>query len=301
MAHRNRDERVFVSFHFIAKPDGSAFTVGEFDTLCDRIKAYPAVDIKAPKNVALMRTGNLVPLTNFERMDKLKAFGAFHATYSGHSYENNEKGTITSRSINIRKFYYLLYLSKTGRIYIGAQYLGTFGGYGDIFYAIKKLLPLTVISSSIRSVSYLMKDLSPKEVRLTIRRPAAAMGKKASLVEKGVVSLQRSEKGSPFEDAVKKRILPILKMPLDKRRDALIKELEASGIFEFKDDELANCHVIVDVNGRQETIYLFDNGVHATKFAVDCDLTGDGHPEPDKLKAVMVKLLDQQVINPGKA
>ena len=74
----------------------------------------------------------------------------------------------------------------------------------------------------------------------------------------------------------------------------------AAGIFEFKDDELSNCHVIVDVNGRQETIYLFDNGLHATKFAVDCELTRDGHPEPGKLKPIMIKLLDQQVVNLGK-
>jgi hypothetical protein len=120
MARRNQDESVFVSFHHISRSDGNKFSPKDFEKICSAIQSYPKVDIKDRKNVALMRSGNLVPLTNFERLDATKAFGAFHATYSGHSYENNEKGTISSKSINVRKFYYILYLSKSGRIYIPA-------------------------------------------------------------------------------------------------------------------------------------------------------------------------------------
>lgn len=302
MSRRARNEQVSVTFHHISKSNGQSFTPEEFKKLRKKIKNFPVTDVTAPANVALMRGGSLVPLTDYKKIDDIRIFGAFHATYSGHSYENNEKGTIPARSINIRKFYYLLYLSKDGKIYIGAQYLGTFGGYGDILFAIKKLLPsdLSTKSTSIRSHSYMASNVTPKEIRLTVRRAAQKMGSKPSLIEKGVFSLQRTEKGSPFEQAVKNQIFPIFKLPLDRRKDALIAELSSSGIFEIDDDELSNCNIIVDVNGRQQTLYLFDDGVRATKFELSVELTSDGHPKLEQIQPLMLDILDKNIINIGK-
>ncbi len=302
MGRRNKEEKVFVSFHYLSKGDGSPFTIVEFENLCEKIKNSPRVDIRKEENVALMRSGILVPLSDYQKLNDLMVFGAFHATYSGHSYENNEKGKISSRSLNIRKFHYLLYLSKNGRIYIGAQYLGTFGGYGDVRLAIQKLLPsgLAVNSTAIRSLNYAARNVSPKEVKLTIERPTEVKAGKRALHERMVLSLQRAGKGSPFEDVVRDDIISLFKLALPDRKKALFERLKNAGLAEFDEDELANCNIVVDVDGRQQTMYLFDNGVHATKFDADVVLTSEGHPEPEQLKQVMRELLSSEIINAGK-
>lgn len=128
---RRKREAVSVSFHYLTKEtkdtkgaiDCQPFSEQEFAALCDCILKLQPLDLTDEKIKDQMRLKNMVPLELPEPINDRSLFGVYRASYWGHAYENTERGMIPADSLSLRPFFYLLYLSESGRIYIGSQYL----------------------------------------------------------------------------------------------------------------------------------------------------------------------------------
>ena len=231
-------------------------------------------------------------------MDERCAFGTFKAPYSGHSYENSEKGKISAESVNQREFHYVLYLSDSGRLYIGCQYLGNYGAYVPLSNALKRFIDKreATKSYSFRNNSYDLHAGIPVEVQLTINRKGKKITGASALARKGMITLQRQEKGDAFEESARERLIPILTGSLEGRREALAKHLNDTGLLEIADEDIANCSILVDINGREKRFYFFDTDSVATRYYMDVKLTNDGHPEPKQARAKMREILVREII-----
>lgn len=214
---RQKQEAVSVSFHYLTKETRDQkgaiachpFSEQEFAALTTRILELPAVNLTDEKIKDRLRSKTMVPLEHPERVSRRTLFGAHRASYWGHAYENTARGIIPADSLSLRPFFYLLYLSESGRIYIGigTQYLGQFGGYTGLKNTLIRLLPDSenVTAHSFRMDSIAYKDLHPKEVRVSVARKGGTIASGNAFSDSALIAFRKQgRKDLAFEEDVKK-------------------------------------------------------------------------------------------------
>lgn len=304
MAKRKK-EKVSVSFHHMMRRDDDPksenllpITQAEFEQLLDNIEHQAPVDMTDEDTKRRVRSGSLVPFFQFERRTSQLAFAKFEAAYSGHSFKNSDFGKIERDSINQREFNCLLYLSKGGRLFVGAQYLGAYGSYFDLRYAISRYLPNSsdVVDFVYRDDTFTLADVRPKEIQIDVTNASHKLHEDNVLGKRSAIVLKRTKKGDEWEKAAKKQIFPLFQSKAEDRAEKLAKTLNDLGLFSVEEGEILNGKMVLEVGKGQQTVYLFEPLNFATKFPLDVPLNKDGHPKVKPVRNAMEEVLKNQIL-----
>lgn len=306
MAKTKKNEAVTASFHFLqrATEDASGkripvpFTENEFAALCAKIAALKPLDLEDPKIADRVRFRFMAPLGPIQQINSRMAFGRFEASYWGHSYENTEKGTISANSISLRPFFYLIYLSDTGVIYLGAQYLGLFGGYGALQNTIKDFLggPGDIQSHAIRLGAAAYRNARPVAINIEVSNRGKSPGHQGSIGTRAAVVFKKSSREDGFEAAVAERVFPALDLGKAAVKAAVAELMNDSDLMTVSESDIEDATIIALVGKRRKTIHLIEAGSVATRFHLDVDLRSNGHPDPDQTRDAMVEVLKDEVL-----
>lgn len=301
-----KQETVSVSFHFLTrsskKGDASAadtpFTQLEFDALFTALNSKPAIDLTKPSAADRVRYRLEAPIEKVTRHDARTITGTFKGAYSGHAYDNTAKGRIPANSISLRPFHFLLYLSDSGRIYIGCQYLGQFGGYTGLQRTVSDAIAKRegIESHSFRLGGAHYKGAVPKEVHVSFSDRSGSIAKGNKFGKRGIIVFTR-DGNEGFEDAVSKRLFPHLGKSKGDMKKAVAELISESELLEVKDADIEDCTVIAAVNGRKTVINMIESGSFATRFALDVGVNADGHPEYEPTRLAMLSKLKDEIIS----
>ena len=307
LAGRKSSETVSASFHFLIRrakdKKGNEYDVPfseeEFGGLCGSIKSRPKTDLKNKKVVDRLKLGLDVPLEKMEVINGRTVFGVFRAPYTGHAYDNSARGTIPADSVSLRQFHYLLYFADSGRIYVGCQYLGQFGGYQVLAKALRGLLPdhSSIQSRTFRLDATHYQNAKAKEVKVEFARKPKSIVAKNLFGTGGVITFKKGDKNDNFELEVQNRLFPYIGKTPSAVKKALAKLLSDNDLLDVSDDDIEDCTVLANVDGKMKTIYMIDGGNFATKFPLEVPLKDDGHPGYDQTKDAMLNLLKEAVIS----
>lgn len=302
-----KNETVSVSFHFLRRVkkggDGKVtdvpFSADAFSALHAAVASRPPIDLSDPKAADRLRFRMDVPLENIEQINPRTIFGNFKASYWGHAYDNTAKGQIPADSIILRPFYFLLYLSDSGRIYVASQYLGQFGGYHGLMRTVLEILgdPPSIQSHSFRIGAGYYKNAVAREVRVTFADHSSSIASANQFGKSGMIVFQKTSKHDGFEDVVKQRLIPVFGQPKSEVRKAVAALANESQLLDVQDNDIEDCAVVALVNGKRKTIELMEGGNFATRFPIDVPLTSDGHPERAAARKAMLELLEAEIIS----
>ena len=300
-----KTEEVSASFHYLVRMKKSGdeevpvpFTTADFTALFERMQRQKPFDLSSEADIARLRSRKEAPLENLEFVNARLITGTFKASYYGHGYDNSEKGRISADSVNLRPFHFLLYLAESGYIYIGSQYLGQFGGYRILRDTIKGMMP---DSAGIRALSYRLgasyyRNAVPKEIRVNVAKKATSIAGRSQLGGKMMIALTRTSKDDPLVDRVRSGIIPYFGRTQREIKQAVAGLMNQSDLIAIDDDDVLDCTVLADMNGKSTTIYMFDTGVRATRFKLDVDVDEDGHPaNADTCNEILIALNDHVI------
>jgi len=296
-------EEVSVSFHSLyreEKSDGEAqkvkFSLEEFDGIFEALSNQQGVDLNDEESSDRVRYRLVAPISKIERHNQRIICGQYKAAYWGHSYENSIKGDIPSDSINLRPFFFLLYLGDNGRIYVASQYLGYFGGYTALRNTILSTLPkpssITAVSFNIGGTSY--EGLQPREIQITYSKKEKTITGRPKVNKAGVIVFKKQGKDDPFGEQVKERLFT--KTNKSDIKKAVRALANASELFELKDEDIDDCKVIALKDGKRRTVFLLDGSNYATKFPLSVKLEEDGHPVYEEVKPKVISVLTNRVL-----
>lgn len=304
-----KDELVAASFHYLCrvvvekgKRREIPFTEAEFSALFDALEKKPKLNKDDAAALDRVRFRLDAPIEEVEREGAQKIFGRFQGSYWGHSYLNTEKGEIPANSVNLRPFFFLLYLSKAGRIYIGAQYLGHYGGYTALERTVRDLLNSEdrIESHSLRLSGVHYKDVQAKEVQVRFSAKPTSIAAKNRITDRGMFVLRKAGKNDGFEEQVAKNILPFVGRPVSAVKKQIASILNESSLIDVEDSDIVDCTLIGDLNGKRQTIYMIDSGSFATRFPLDVKIDAQGHPVQADAKAAMMKVLEDEIMARGQ-
>lgn len=305
MAKKNKEE-VSVSFHSLIRQKKSKnkelesveISLDEFQLLIDAIKRRPKCDMGDDDVLTRLRYGLEVSLESSKVINERTFFGVYRAPYTGHAFDNSAKGKISADSVNLRPFHYLLYLGISGKIYLGSQYLGHYGAYQAISNTIRGMMldGGTVHSQTFRLDAYDYQNIDAKEVKVTFVKKPAIISSKNLFGTGGMIAVKKVGKDDGFEQKVAERLFPLIGRRPETIKMEVAKLLSENELFEVSDDDIENCTVIANVNGKQKTIYLLEGGNFATKFPISVPLNEDGHPLYEETQSAMLKVLQEQII-----
>ena len=300
-------EAVSASFHYLTRVNKGAgpeappvpISEHEFDGICRAIEAKPTVNLDDASVRERVRYRLEVPMERPNRISPRAMFGVFRGAYSGHANDNSARGKIPADSISFRPFHYLLYHSESGRVYIGAQYLGLFGGYASLERTVRDLLPDpgSISAHSFRVSGSYYRDAQPTEVRVKfINDPKSSTGR-PSFTKSGVVAFKKQSKTDGFETSVTEGVFPLIGMSEGDVKRGMAALLSQNDLIDVCDDDIENVTVFATVNGRRNTaIHMIDNGGFATRFPLDLEVNADGHPIYEDAQEAMISVLRSQII-----
>lgn len=305
---RRRRDFASVSFHFLQREEGSggdnprvqAISEDEFNALCDGVQNQPWPDTEDEATKEQLRNGLLVPFRGFERINERIAIGTFQTSYSGHAFHNTEKGKISATSLNQREFLYLLYLSEQGKVFIAAQYLGNYGGYESLRWGLTRHLRTR---SGIKSYSFRRETYDPaiirtKSIRVNISQKVRD-DQDNVLTKKRVIVLERDGiHDEAFEDAARDQFIPIMNSDDPQKNEALAQLLGHNNLMSAADEDVVNCVMIVDIDGKEKRLQVLGDNHFATRFSLNVPYNEDGHPEFAPTVRAMQAALMQQIIEP---
>lgn len=301
-----KQETVSASFHYLtrtaAQGNGKSrdvpFSNEEFDALLRSAKSAPVLDPKDPVAADKLKLRMEVPLSGVEAIDERTFFGRFMASYYGHAYDNTVKGRIPADSISLRPFFFLAYLSESGRIYIASQYLGLFGGYAGLQRTLVGMLPdpKSIIPHSFRLSGSYYKNAAAKEIHVSFSDHATSIAADNSFAKRGILVFKKESRDDGFEAHVSKRLLPLIGGPASAVKKAVAEIVSDSNIMDFKDADVEDCTIIANVNGKRKTIYLIEDGNTSTRFPLDVPIDADGHPKLEQTKKALLATLRDEII-----
>lgn len=302
--HPKKDE-VSVSFHKLRRfvdADGekvhSPLTVPEFKALSTPLNRLKSLNLDDEQTNLRIRIRQIAMIERLELFDDRYMAGIFKAAYWGHSYDNSTLGKVPADSINLRPFFFLIYLSEKGELVLASQYLGTFGGYTAIRNSITDCFPdpSSIIATSFNYNSYSLKNLVPKEVEITYNRKSDSIASSNIFGQSAAITFKKKSKDDGFEGDVNERILAHASKSPKEIRKAIATLLTDNNVVELKDEDVEDCKIIAMINGKRKTIHMLDESGFATRFPIDTPLNGDGHPEYAPLKEKVLGLLKHQII-----
>lgn len=303
----NKREEATCSFHYLVrekredgkKPEIVPFTEEDFAAFCARLIAQPDIDINDEETCERIKASVNAPVEKCEMVDDRTLFGRFRGRYTGHSYENTDVGEIPDSSVSLRPFFFLVYLSESGRIYVGSQYLGQFGGYGKLERTLRLFLPGKdrVVSHTFRHNSTSYAGAKPKEVRVNFSRQPKETTGNTKFGQRGAMTFKPlSSKDETFTDTVSTSILSKLGQSNALLKKAVADMLTANEMLSMRDEDIEDCTVVATVNGKKTTINVIEAGHFATRFPLEIAEYVKGHPDKAKAQAAMLKLLKNQII-----
>lgn len=304
LAKRNREEAT-CSFHYLVRekrienkePEIIAFSEEQFKAFCDHLITQPDIDLKDKDTCNRIKTATSSPIEKCEMVDSRTLFGRFRSLYSGHSYDNTDVGEIPDSSVSLRPFFFLAYLSESGRIYIGSQYLGQFGGYNGLYRSICQFLPDMVVSRAFRHDAISYKDAKPTEVRVNFSRKPKDITESTVFGQRGAMTFKRlSANDEKFNTTVLTKILSKLGQSDAVLKTAIVDLLSGNELLALRDDDIEDCTVVATLNGKSRVINIIEAGHFATRFPLGIQDYIKGHPDPSKSKAAMMELLKNQII-----
>ncbi|MDF1598241.1 hypothetical protein PZ895_00425 [Mesorhizobium sp. YIM 152430] len=304
---RKRKEEVSGSFHYLVRTDGNdnaprvvPFTEDEFGDLYRAIDGRPPLDLKDKDAVERLRQRGEAPLEKVTLANTRTIRGTFRSAYWGHSYENTEKGTIPANSTSLRPFHFMLYLSDSGKIYMGCQYLGQFGGYQALRETILNLLPnrKRIRSHSFRLGAGYYRDAKPKEVRVNVAsRPTSITGRGAG-VGKMMIALSAEKRDDTLSDNVKNRLFPLFGGKQQDMRKAVADLFKQTDIVDFNDEDIQDCKIMAEMNGKTRVIHVFEAGHQASKFPLNVQVDRQhGHPSQSETCSALAVVLKDHVLS----
>jgi hypothetical protein len=307
LARRKREEAT-VSFHYLVRekrtegqlPEIIPFTDEQFNVFRDRLLKQADIDITDPDTCKAIRAAVNSPVEKCEKVDERTVFGRFRSLYSGHAYDNTDVGEIPDSSVSLRPFFFIAYLSESGRIYVGSQYLGQFGGYTGLFKTLQHLLPHgdTVVSHAFRHDGGAYRGAKPKEVRVAYSRKPTEITGTQKFGQRGAMTFKRaSSKDEEFNTTVSTKILAKLGQSNAMMKKAVAEMLAGNEMLAIRDDDIEDCTIIATVNGKDRTINVIEAGHFATRFSLEIEDYIKGHPDREKSKVAMMKLLKEQIIS----
>lgn len=304
---KNKEE-ISVSFHFCERPKRgdakdqalSPFTADEFDGVYKTLVDAKKLDIEDEDTLNRVRSKSVAPVTKLERVSPREICGTYLSSYFGHSFQNTEKGKISANSVNLRPFFFYLYLSKSGRIYIASQYLGNYGGYLQIRNTVHAGLGG---SNQIEFKTFNVANLGLSNAE--IKNVTVAFSRKSSSsVEGNAFGRQAAFTVTPgadqegFRDSVLDALSKGAKGKEEKSiRSALTGLLKDGDLVELNDEDIDSCKLLIKEGKRKpRTLYLISGYNYATKFPLDVDKNGDGHPKYGPLKPSVRDILMNEII-----
>jgi hypothetical protein len=303
-SRRRKKEAVSVSFHYFQREADAAgggkmipFTVQEYTEFVSALESIGPLDLNDPDTLERLRISIDAPLEQVRRVNDRTAFGVFRSSYTGHAFHNTAKGEISANSINLRPFHFLTYLSESGRIYIGSQYLGQYGGWTGLWFALRGHLKN---SASVRPYTFFShaesyRDAQAKEVRISISKNTDRIESGNVFEQEATLVFKKHHKEDGFEQAVSSGILSQLGN-IGRIKSAVAKTISANELFDISDEDIQDCTVLASVGGQNKVIYLMGDGTFATKFPLNVSVNDKGHPEYDVARNAMLKVLEEQII-----
>ena len=302
---KQKREEATCSFHYLVREDRDSgdepkivpFTEDQFKAFSDKLLAQPDIDLNDDETCKRLKATLNAPVEKCEMVDDRTVFGRFRSLYSGHSYENTDVGEVPFSSVSLRPFFFLAYLSESGRIYVGSQYLGQFGGYTGLFRTLRQFLPEPVVSHSFRHDRTSYQGAKPEEVRVNFSRQPKEITGTTKFGQRGAMTFKRSSsKDEQFQTTVSTNILAKLGQPNAALKKAVAGLLTGNEMLSLRDDDIEDCTVVATVDGKRTTINVIEAGHFATRFPLDIAEYIKGHPDRAKSKAAMLKLLKNQII-----
>lgn len=304
MAKRKREEAT-CSFHYLVRerrdegkdPEIVPFTKEQFKAFCDKLISQPDIDLTDDETCARIKSEVNYPVEKCEMVDRRTVFGNFRSLYTGHAYDNTDVGEIPHNSVSLRPFFFLAYLSESGRIYVGSQYLGQFGGYRGLLHTLKRFLPEFVVSHAFRHDRTSYQGAKPEQVRVNFSRQSKKITGATEFGQRGAMIFKRtSSKDEHFHTTVSTNILAKLGQPDANLKKAVASMLTRNEMLSLRDDDIEDCTVIATVDGKRTTINVIEAGHFATRFPLDIAEYIKGHPDKEKSKSAMLNLLKHQII-----
>lgn len=305
---RARD-RVTVAFHYFdikipsdeegGDPSYEGFDKYQIEILRDRLLDIQSLDLNKEEILSMLRSKKAVPIEDVEQIDERTFFGRYKGAYWGHGYDNTAAGYIPPDSVSLRPFYFLLYFSTDGKIYLGCQYLGQFGSYTGLKNTLIKLFSgnYEIAAHSFRSEAADLENVLPKEVRVTVASSPENANQDNINKTQRITMLSRVPRGSSLQTDLKKTLISNFKKPeiLKKKVSDILRRDE---IIAFDDDDIVDCVIVAEINGRPFTMHFMEEGSRATQFELKkVTYEADGHPNRERVKEGAISLLEQRVLS----
>lgn len=306
MAKSSKTEEVSVSFHYLTrlkkKNDPSKFvpiTMDEFELVFSELSSAKKLDLTDQGILGSVRSKRLAPIDVLERVDSRTICGIFRASSFGHSFDNTIKGNIPANSVNLRPFFFQLYLSQSGRLYIASQYLGLYGGYIQIRNSVLGALSNTsyITSNSFNLAHLDLQNTEIREIQFEFSRKGASSSSGNVFGKYGSLSLKVRDNDEVFEKTIRSKLLS--KYPFSKAADvrrALSDLLEKDDLVELNDEDIDACRILVRSNKKDRYIHLIAGMDFASRFPIDVAKKKNGHPVYEPLKAKITHLLKTQIL-----
>ncbi|MEH6474693.1 MAG: hypothetical protein V7727_03340 [Sneathiella sp.] len=306
MDYKFKFDDVTISFHYLERNidnDGKApklkkFTEAEFETLFQNLENLKNPDLEEEEVDSKIRYHAQVIIENVEQLEGRSIAGIYKTSYWGHAFENQDYGPIPAESMNFRSFFFLIYLSDSGHLYIGSQYLGPYGGYTALKNTIMSAIDdkKGISALSFNSSTYYFENAEPKQVHISYSLPPEKITGENSYGNSVVLALKKGSPKDNFEQDVKKDFFPRFGRPKDETRKWLADLLGEKKLLEVKDEDIDQCKIVVRIGGKTKTLHLLDHNEFATRFVIDVDMKPDGHPKYEPLKMEAIELLKNEIL-----
>ncbi len=308
MSKQANREDVSLSFHYIKrvkpKKDGKKnekeahpFTAEDFDSLFEGLEKQRDKDIENKDFLVQLRRRNQATIEAVEKEGKFIS-GIYGNAYSGHEYENTEHGTISADSLNIKPFFFQLYLSDNGEIFVTSQYLGNYGGYTTLASTIYYLLG---DSSNLKTVSFNTNrayavDGIPTEVEVSYSKKGSNIEADNSYGQAGVFAFRKPEGDDSFSQKVRDDFFSLFSKEEKDRKKEIARIMADHNLYEITEEDIDDCKILAKVNKRTRTIQIFDSMNRASRFPVEIEVDKSGHPPYNELKLKAKDLLKNEII-----
>jgi hypothetical protein len=306
MAKRKKSEKVYATFHYLVRKirtdDGALETEGfserDFDRLIDGLENYPTLDLNDERIRDKLRFKKIVPIEDIQKIDDRTYFGCYRGAYWGHSYDNTAVGKIPADSISLRPFYFILYFSISGKIYIGVQYLAQFGSYDALKRTISDILgnPSLVSAHSFRKDSVDISVLKAKKIIVNISRAPDRLDRRNAYGQKAAIAFTGLQEDQQTQFAIRRKLMPALGTEKKGVQMAIARLLNESELADVSDEEIEGCQLIVEENGRDRTIRFLGGGLYPSQYPLHVDFNDDGHPTAQSACKAMVQSLEENIL-----
>lgn len=112
-----------------------------------------------------------------------------------------------------------------------------------------------------------------------------------------MIAVKKQRQGDGFEEEVKKKFYPLLRLGLLQRKHAIGEMLRKTITVDDKDIE--HCTMLISIDGRRDRlIYLLGDNSFASRILLDVPLEYDGHPNYIKTRDAIYDVLSHEII-PG--